>query len=320
MLFSRRSRISISIVVMLSFIIYTNHILQAKIQQPVFSTRSLTDSSPIFINSNDAFEVLGFSGNGSESNPFLIENLRVVSTGQLGSAIVISNTDVYFIIQNCEITTQYIGIYIQPTVLPGTAKIINNTVTCDTISGGGIAIGTDETLIENNTISGFMQGIHVNEANNEIIKGNSVLLSYYQGINIRHSSFNTIINNDIRNSNQHGLAIVGSTSTYNIIYNNIFVNNSNLPIYEIDGVITGDTNSQGYDGGSNNQWYDDVNQKGNSWDDYENNGPYNIDGSADAVDQYPLRYITGTTESMFLPLFSILVFICSIAEIVKRRR
>ncbi|MHA1199537.1 MAG: NosD domain-containing protein [Candidatus Heimdallarchaeaceae archaeon] len=282
----------------------------AEINHTSYLKISLTDSFPILIDSNDDFIALSFPGNGSSSNPYIIEDLRVVSTGQLDSAIVIGGTDVHFVIQNCEIVSNYLGVYIQPTVAIGTAKIINNTITCSTTNGGGIGIGADQVLVENNTISGFMQGIHVNEADDTTIKANHILLSYYQGINIRYSSFNIITDNNIRNSNQHGLAIVGGTSTYNIIYNNIFANNSNKPTYVIDGgVVTGDTGSQGYDGGSNNQWYNALPQQGNRWDDYDGEGTYSIDGSAESVDQYPQKYITATDESSLLLIVSIISII-----------
>lgn len=301
-------------------LVMTENVAFAEIEQTSNLRFSMTESFPIFINSNDDFATLGFSGNGSSSNQYTIENLRVVSTGELDSAIVVGGTDVHFVIQNCEIVSKYIGIFIQDTVAVGTAKIVNNTITCSTTNGGGIGVGADQVLIENNTISGFMQGIHVNLADDTTIKGNNILLSYYQGINIRYSSFNTITDNDIRNSNQHGLAIVGDTSSYNLIYNNIFVNNSNKPTYEIDGgVVTGDTGSQGYDGGSNNQWYETLHQQGNSWDDYNGEGNYDIDGSAESFDHYPQKYTTNTDESNLLFFASILAIVGLTALFIKRK-
>lgn len=278
---------------------------------------SLTDSFPILVTSNDDFDSLGFPGNGSSSNPYIIENLHIVSTTELGSAIQISGTNVYFVIQNCEIISKYVGIYVQSTVASATAKIINNTITSSTTFGGGIAVGTDYVLIENNTIFGFSQGIHLNYANYCDIKGNKILLSYYQGVNIRYSSYNIIIDNDIRNSNQHGLAIVGS-GMYNVIYNNIFVNNSNEPTYDIDGERTGNIVSQGYDEGNNNQWYDSSNQIGNWWDDYDGKGTYEIDGPAGSVDQYPQKYITN--ESNFISIITLLAIIGIATLIVLKRR
>lgn len=282
---------------------------------------SLINSFPIFINSNEDFIALNFTGEGTINNPYLIENLNIVSTSELTSAIRISGTDVYFIIQNCVITSKYIGIAILETVEAGTAKIINNTITCSSKNGGGISISSSNTILENNTISGFMQGIHVNEADYTTIKGNIIHLSYYQGINIRYSGFNTITDNDIRDSNQHGLALVGSSSMYNIIYGNIFVNNSNEPTYEIDGgVVIGDTSSQGYDGASNNQWYDSVHQKGNSWDDYDGEGTYSIDGSAGSEDLYPERYITQTAGNNSITIVTLITIIGLTALTIRRRK
>ncbi len=280
----------------------------------------LDASFPVFINSDDDFDTLGFTGNGSSSNPYLIENLDIVSTGDGNPAIVISGTNVYFIIRNCDIVTKYIGIFIQSTVLSGTAKILNNTLSSSITYGGGIAIGSNYTLIENNTISGFMQGIHLNEAHHCTIKGNDILLSYYQGINIRDSSYNDITNNSIRNSNEHGLVIVGNISMYNIIYHNTFVNNSNEPTYNIDGVRTGDITSQGYDEGSSNQWFEALHQYGNWWDDYDGAGTYSIDGPADSFDQYPMKYEVEQTEEGSFFLFASILAIIGLAVLIIRKR
>jgi len=281
---------------------------------------SLADSFPILITSDEAFTILGFPGNGTIAEPYLIENFRIISSNQLDSAIMIGNTTAYFTIQNCEITSNYIGIRIHSTVAAGTAKILNNTITSMNKSGGGISVGSDQVHIENNTISGFIQGIHINEADYTTIIGNSVLLSYYQGINIRYSSSNTIIYNEIRNSNQHGLAIVGETSMNNIIYSNIFVNNSNSAAYEIDGVITGETHSQGYDGGAINKWYNSSTHIGNKWDDYAGEGSYVIDGAANSADLYPERYGPYPTQSNFIAILGVVTIIGLISIISTRNR
>ncbi|TFG10875.1 hypothetical protein EU534_00465 [Candidatus Heimdallarchaeota archaeon] len=281
---------------------------------------NLTDSYPILITSNEVFIILGFPGNGTLEDPYRIENLRVVSSGQLEPAIIIGNTTVYFTIQNCEIISNFIGIRIIDTVATGTVRIFNNIISSMNKSGGGISIGSSQAHIENNTITGFTQGIHVNEAEDTTIIGNSIVQSYYQGINIRYSSFNTIINNHIRDSNQHRLAIVGETSMYNVIYSNIFANNSNSATYNIDGVITGETDSQGYDGGANNEWYNSATHIGNKWDDYTGEGSYSIDGSADSVDLYPEKYGSDPDQSNYITIIGLVATIGLIAWIYLKHK
>jgi parallel beta-helix repeat protein len=59
--------------------------------------------SPIIINSNLDFESQGWPGNGTPSNPFAIEGLSIVTDGEV--CINISNTDVFFVIKDCLISS-----------------------------------------------------------------------------------------------------------------------------------------------------------------------------------------------------------------------
>ncbi|MCK5409911.1 MAG: hypothetical protein KAJ30_06560, partial [Candidatus Heimdallarchaeota archaeon] len=53
----------------------------------------------IYINELDDFIEYGFPGNGSEENPFIIENYEISNLDVHGIAIY--NVDQYFIIRNC---------------------------------------------------------------------------------------------------------------------------------------------------------------------------------------------------------------------------
>lgn len=59
--------------------------------------------SPIIINSDLDFESQEWPGNGSESNPYLIEGLSIITDGT--ECINISNTDVFFVIKDCLISS-----------------------------------------------------------------------------------------------------------------------------------------------------------------------------------------------------------------------
>jgi hypothetical protein len=56
---------------------------------------------PIVITSNQDFVNQGWAGNGSESNPYLIQDLSIASDE---TCISISTTDVHFKIDNCTFT------------------------------------------------------------------------------------------------------------------------------------------------------------------------------------------------------------------------
>lgn len=59
---------------------------------------SYTEQSPILIENDTAFGLLGFSGDGSEETPFLIDDLNITSDLE---CIIIRNTRVFFEITNC---------------------------------------------------------------------------------------------------------------------------------------------------------------------------------------------------------------------------
>ncbi|MGY5852549.1 MAG: NosD domain-containing protein [Candidatus Thorarchaeota archaeon] len=78
-----------------------------QVVEPVFVPSELTPHSPIEITSDAEFASQAASeswaGNGSETAPYVIENLNITTEDV---AIHISNTSSYFIIQDCYLTTQ----------------------------------------------------------------------------------------------------------------------------------------------------------------------------------------------------------------------
>ncbi|NHJ87752.1 MAG: hypothetical protein FK734_19985 [Asgard group archaeon] len=266
--------------------------------------RTYTEHVPILIDSNSDFETLGFPGNGSISNPYIIQSLNITATGVLSIGIKVTLTTCHFEIKDCIILSDYIGIFIDQ-IASGTAKITENICISNTGDGGGIGLSnTNGCNITNNECSYFMQGIHLNGGSSNYISGNIINSNYYQGINIRHSDSNIITHNWISDSEQHGLALV-YTSSNNIIHHNHFINNSKADDYEIDGTTTGVIISQGYDEGSNNFWYDTEGKYGNHWSDYNGKGDYSIDGPSNSLDIYPLTL----TDTDAYPLSTILIII-----------
>ncbi|MFW9969349.1 MAG: NosD domain-containing protein [Candidatus Odinarchaeota archaeon] len=242
---------------------------------------------PILIESDADFIPYEFPGNGTQNNPYIIEDLRISASGRFSEAIHISNTNAFFIIRNCFIYTDYIGISLSD-VAAGTSWIINNTCYSKTSDGGGIVLGqTTNCTIISNIITNFMQGIHFNYASHCLVQNNIVESNNNQGINIRYSSYNIIINNTIKNSPQHGIALVGNAN-WNKIYHNVLIGNGYLETYNVDGRLSGTINSQGFDEGNNNLWYNNVINQGNCWSDYIGIGNYSIDGPAGTEDIYPL--------------------------------
>lgn len=251
----------------------------------------LSDSmlhSPIKIESDADFISYEFPGNGTQDNPYIIENFKIGADGRYAVGINISNTNSFFKIKNCLIYTDYIGIELSH-IASGTAWIINNICISKTGRGGGINLdGTTNCTIKANICKNLMMGIHLNQASHCLIKLNLIEDNNYQGINIRYSSYNVIINNTVKMTPQHAIVLVGNAD-WNKIYHNVLIDNAYLETYEVDGRLTGLINSQGFDEGNNNYWYDDVNNQGNYWSDYQGIGNYSIDGPAGTEDKYPFE-------------------------------
>ena len=226
----------------------------------------------ITIESDQDFIDYGFLGNGSVENPYRLERLNITSNIAFSKAISIRDTHAFFIVRDCVIKSQYIGIALLD-VATGTGSLINNTLTSISGDGGAILIETRNCTIMENRCFNWAQGIHLNEASQCMISKNNVSDSTYQGINIRYSNNNTIINNRIINCAQHGLAFVG-TSRFNKAYNNTFLNNGNVAEYLIDGQRNGTLSSQAYDEGTDNVWHDISSKTGNFWSDYSGYGSY----------------------------------------------
>lgn len=268
------------------------------------SSQSYVVHAPILIENDGDFGSYNFSGVGTRGDPYLIEGYNITSSGTLSIGIEISNTNAFFVINSCIFYPDYIGVQLQ-NVASGTSKIIGNRFISLTGDGGGIGLGSmDNSTISDNTCSNFMQGIHLNYADDCIIRNNYLYNIFYQGINIRYSDSNLITNNYVKNAREHGIALVG-TSSYNIIHHNILDGNTWADSYDIDGTPKGNPSSQGYDEGSDNIWYDNDNQTGNAWSDYFGIGPYQIDGPSNSVDLYPSNLTDLTPFSLIMPIGSI---------------
>ena len=285
-----------------------------------YSTTTLINHTPIYIDSNSDFTTYNFTGSGIITDPYIIANLNITVTGSSSSGIFITSTSAYFEIWNCTIFTEFIGIRID-SVNTGAPKIINNICISTNGDGGGIGLGMSSyCTIQENEMANFMQGVHLNSAHHNTITGNRIPWSNYQGINIRNSNYNEITYNQINNAEQHGVAMVGSASQ-NVIHHNYFVNNSKVETYLIDGERSGTINSQGYDEGYSNTWYDATSEYGNHWSDYDGSGSYSIDGPSASVDIYPL-YLTYPNESPISNIIIILAItsLSAIQFIINRKK
>ena len=97
-------------------------------QENLLETRGLSSNgyivhAPISITGDFGFDFYSFPGNGTKTNPYIIENLNIT---YLHKGIEIFDTTKHFIIRNCYIETGDSGIELNDNA-NGTATLINNT-------------------------------------------------------------------------------------------------------------------------------------------------------------------------------------------------
>ncbi|MFW9948437.1 MAG: nitrous oxide reductase family maturation protein NosD, partial [Candidatus Odinarchaeota archaeon] len=166
------------------------------------------------------------SGEGSWSNPYIIENVAIdASNSPTDYGIYIQDSNVFFIIKNCKVYNSLdYGIYLESV---NNSKLINNN--CSNNDYPGIAILYE---CSNNTIQGNIvndnryDGIYFWQyCNNNTISGNIVNDNGETGISIYDNINNTIIKENIINNNgEYGIEVV-DWSGFNTMSNNIVQNN-----------------------------------------------------------------------------------------------
>lgn len=159
----------------------------------------------------------------------------------------------------------------------------------------GMALtGCEYNTFKNNDIEQCGMGIwllgHCN--NNEFIE-NRIINTTWDGIRLGNDDSNVFINNLFKDNQQYGLSL-SEYSDGNLMYKNLFLNNSD----------------HAYDEGISNYW--DNGTVGNYWDDYKGldlNGdgigdsPYNISGPVLNQDKYPLVVIPNPQVSILTPTY-----------------
>ena len=199
----------------------------------------LTYHDPIVINSDSDFANQGFPGNGSRSNPYLIEDLNITE-GQNG--IFVSDTRVHFVIRGCHIagsdSVEFDNVTngrVEKCVLvQGWGVRLSSSPNCvvshcniSSVTDGMRITSSANLTISGNSISNFSQyGITASSIPNSIVDGNSVSTieqQNHEAIYITSSRNLTIRGNKVFNNPYIGIKL--STSDDSNILENIFDSN-----------------------------------------------------------------------------------------------
>ena len=162
------------------------------------------------------------TGNGIWSDPYLIDNYKILGSGS-DIGINISNTNKPFIIQNCSIENYLHGISLTNV---SNGKIENNTMLNNTYSGISVYNSHNNTLIDNTALNNE-DGILISYSDNNTLKENNASYNNRFGLWISNSAINnTIIGNTALNNKVDGIHL-HRTHNNTIIDNNVSNNKLN---------------------------------------------------------------------------------------------
>ncbi len=280
--------------------------------------KEYTPHSPIQILSDAEFTTQaseeGWLGNGTYSDPFLIEGLKIVTDTR--NCIKIQNViEHHFIIRDCyfEATHKSFGVCVK--IYESENGVVED---CIMVSGyqGMDFFGSSACEIRDCYIGGVGCGINTTIASNITVKGNVVgdcyfgmmigladhidlCGNYFWNCSIgiaAHGSSEILLNDTTVTDNVVGLITEYSCQDWTIT-RCLFLSNSEVGIdlmettqlFMIHSNQFGFNNLHARDNGVSNSWDDGIGV-GNAWDDYSGSGTYSIPGSAESVDNYPTLY------------------------------
>lgn len=172
---------------------------------------------PIRIDSNAEFSGYSSGGDGSQANPWIIENYDINGAG-MGCCIYVGNTTDYFIIRNC--------------YLHGASGVGHVIPYMHNDAGINLYSASNGTII-NNTISHNWYGIDLRDTNNTFIHANNASGNSGIGVYIEMSSWAIVTNNTISNNAGYGLSLYEA--------NNVTVRNNTFAQNILKGVTMGNT-------------------------------------------------------------------------------
>ncbi|MGY5860595.1 MAG: right-handed parallel beta-helix repeat-containing protein, partial [Candidatus Thorarchaeota archaeon] len=171
---------------------------------------------------NDTAFVEGWTGNGSESNPFVIEDYEIDLDRAVGNCIEIVNTRVHFIIENCTLdgATTGRGVYLSNT----TNGIIKEILSLENRYGIEV-VWSEGIVITNNNCSYPMEfgyeGIRV-AGNGSCVVANNTVVLHSPGIEIAGSSYTTVFNNSVTRAEETCISVIGGSAYTELLNNTCF--------------------------------------------------------------------------------------------------
>lgn len=216
-------KINVKLFWFIPFIVFTLVILNLGSSSTIctFNEQELNDgklkssngSSIIIINNNSDLKQIASSGNGSQINPYKIEDKNIDGNGSL-YCILVNNTNKYFILKGCTLHNSSYGIYLNNV----TNAIISVNIVRHNVKSGILIKNSINNTIQNNFLSeNKFYGILSDNSNRTILRANTILNNNITGIYLNNSNYNNLTFNSLVN---HYQAILLHSSNYSSVINN----------------------------------------------------------------------------------------------------
>lgn len=139
--------------------------------------------SPITITGNSGFGAVAARGSGTVSDPWIIENLDIDGSTYSQPGISISDTDDYFVIQNCAVhdTVDNSGISFSNVT---NGVVVNSESYMNTVNGIAI-VGSSNILVDKVSLhnsSGYGNGVYIEASSNITVSEADITTNYITGV------------------------------------------------------------------------------------------------------------------------------------------
>lgn len=170
-----------------------------------------TTHAPVIITSNADFELQGWPGNGSETDPYRMQNLNI--TTEMVACIWIRNTTSHFIIEDCFFVSEvynYTSPYPSPIFPVTLSNVSNGRVELNNFTNCLAAVSGYQLTncsISNNNLNVSLVGILANSCNATVISGNKQgIESCAYGVSLHSCRNCTIADNQFANITGVGIS------------------------------------------------------------------------------------------------------------------
>ncbi len=264
-----------------------------------FIVSDTTSHDEIVITHNDNFTDQGWSGNGTFDDPIVISNLEIASDG---ACINISNTNLFFVIENCHLTSVGDVPNGNALVLESVQNVVIRDVTITMKVVGIVGIAISDALFSEITIYDTNQGLSFQESEDSTV-ANCTITGGAEGpaVDFYDSDHCEIIGNQLIGNHD---GVVLNSSDWMKVTNNTIVGNSYYGIHSSSGnkKLSAYWNKIGWNGqnalddGNTKSW--DSADEGNWWSDAENGTDYIVPGDANAKDRNPHAWVDDTVPAI----------------------